>query len=68
MKPLLLGESLEHLIDHRGKTPLKLGSDFISSGVPVASAVLVKNGSLVLDNARCVDHATYERWMTVPMK
>lgn len=65
---LVLGESLEALIDHRGKTPAKLGSDFVDSGVPVASALLVKNGQLDLTDARYVDLATFERWMPIQIK
>lgn len=65
---LVLGESLDVLIDHRGKTPGKLGTDFVESGVPVASAILVKNGRLDLTEARFVDHATWKRWMGVPTR
>lgn len=63
MRELILGDSIECLIDHRGKTPKKLGSDFMDDGVPVASALLVKDGKLDLDNARSVDFETFERWM-----
>lgn len=65
---LVLGESLEVLIDHRGKTPGKLGVNFVDSGVPVASAILVRDGCLDLTEARSVDHATWLRWMGVPTK
>lgn len=65
---LVLGESLEVLIDHRGKTPRKLGTDFVDSGVAVASAILVKNGRLDLSEARFVDEATWRRWMGVPTR
>ncbi|NYI80628.1 restriction endonuclease subunit S [Nocardioides panzhihuensis] len=68
MRDLILGESLEALIDHRGKTPAKLGSDFQADGVPVASAILVKNGRLDLSDARFVDSKTYARWMGVPTR
>lgn len=63
---LVLGDSLEVLIDHRGKTPGKLGSEFTTSGVPVASAILVKDGRLDLSEARFVDESTWKRWMGVP--
>ncbi|MBM7819178.1 type I restriction enzyme S subunit [Cellulosimicrobium cellulans] len=63
-----LEEALEVLIDHRGKTPRKLGSDFVSEGVPVASAILVRDGVLDLSEARFVDEETYSRWMPVPVK
>ena len=68
MNLLRLGDSLEVLIDHRGKTPKKLGSDFTVTGVPVASAILVANGSLDLSNARCVPEQTWRRWMSVPTR
>jgi len=63
-----LEEALEVLIDHRGKTPRKLGSDFVSEGVPVASAILVRDGVLDLSEARYVDEETYSRWMPIPVK
>lgn len=68
MNELVLGDSLEQLIDHRGKTPKKLGTDFVECGVPVASAVLVKDGRLDLDEARCVSEATFRRWMAIPTR
>ena len=66
MRTLKLGEALEEIIDHRGKTPKKLGASFTDSGVPVASAQLVANGVLDLSTARCVSAETYEAWMKVP--
>lgn len=68
MNNLALGESLELLVDHRGKTPKKLNTDFTLSGVPVASAIMVKDGRLNLYGARCVDQETYVRWMGKPMR
>jgi type I restriction enzyme, S subunit len=68
VKNLVLGDSLEALIDHRGKTPRKLGSDFVETGVPVASAILVKDGRLDLREARYVDSEIFRRWMTVPTR
>lgn len=65
MKELVLGDSLEVLIDHRGKTPKKLGADFVEDGVPVASAILVNNGTLNLDDARYVSEDVYRKWMPV---
>lgn len=65
---LVLGESLDVLIDHRGKTPRKLGTDFVDAGVPVASAILVNNGRLDLSAARFVDAETWRRWMAVPTR
>lgn len=69
MREAPLGDVLEVLIDHRGKTPKKLGGDFQLSGVPVASAVHVKYGRLTLPpDARCVSEAMYRRWMSVPVR
>ena len=68
MKLLNLGESLEVLIDHRGKTPKKLGADFTDNGIPVASAILVKHGVLDLSDARYVSEQTYHEWMKVPVR
>jgi type I restriction enzyme S subunit len=64
-----LGELLEVLIDHRGKTPKKLGGDFTTVGIPVASAINVKSGRVVFDSApRCVDLEMFDRWMPVRLK
>ena len=63
MSDIVLAEALEELIDHRGKTPTKLGAEFTTSGVPVASAIMVKDGRLDLSEARFVDQSTYGRWM-----
>jgi type I restriction enzyme S subunit len=64
-----LGELLEVLIDHRGKTPKKLGGDFVSVGIPVASAVNVKSGRLLFEGApRCVTPEMFERWMPVRLR
>lgn len=68
MRELVLGDALDQLIDHRGKTPRKLGADFVDTGVPVASALLVKNGRLNLEEARYVDTGTFERWMPAPTR
>lgn len=65
MNHLVLGDSLEALLDHRGKTPKKLGGDFEASGVPVASALLVRDGRLDLSDARFVSEAMYAKWMPV---
>jgi type I restriction enzyme S subunit len=68
MPELILGDSLEVLIDHRGKTPKKLGGNFTPSGVPVASAMLVQDGRLRLNEARFVPEEMYQRWMQVPAR
>jgi type I restriction enzyme S subunit len=68
MSELVLGNALEIIIDHRGKTPKKLGGDFTNIGVPVASALLVRDGRLHLDEARHVSTEIYRRWMRVPTR
>jgi len=65
---LELGSSLDVLIDHRGKTPKKLGGDFESAGVPVASALLVRDGRLDLSQARFVSPELYRKWMPEPVR
>jgi type I restriction enzyme S subunit len=65
----LLGDVLEVLIDHRGKTPRKLGGDFVSTGIQVASAINVKSGRLVFEGApRCVTPEMFARWMPVRLR
>jgi type I restriction enzyme S subunit len=56
------------LIDHRGKTPKKLGGDWTDDGVPVYSAMHVKDGRLQPEGARRVSWEMYERWMKVPLE
>ena len=52
------------IIDYRGKTPKKLGSDWAESGIPAVSAKNVKGGRLVRpDTMRFVDDELYEKWM-----
>jgi type I restriction enzyme S subunit len=64
-----LDELLEDVLDRRGVTPLKLGSDFTNAGHRVISAKLMKNGciDLTADEARFVDTVTYKRWMKTPL-
>lgn len=65
---LELGRALQHLFDHRGRTPKKLGSEFTSAGVQVISAKLVSGGRLNLDRERrFVTPGIYERWMPVKL-
>src|SRR5687767_12876723 len=67
---LPLEEVLSDLIDRRGVTPLKLGSDFADHGHRVISAKLVKSGRLDMgaDAARYVDTPTFARWMKTPLR
>jgi type I restriction enzyme S subunit len=68
MKELILGESLDELIDYRGRTPKKMGANYTAQGVPVASALSVDNGVLNLARARFVSEETYRKWMSVPIQ
>jgi type I restriction enzyme S subunit len=60
-----LDELVEDILDRRGVTPTKLGSDFCDAGHRVISAKLMKDHRLDLsaDDARYVDALTYRRWM-----
>lgn len=68
MLELNLGASLELLVDHRGKTPKKLGGDFVLSGVPVISAQAVVTGRVQWDDLRCVTEEMADKWMPQPMR
>lgn len=64
-----LGNLLDDVIDRRGITPLKLGSDYTQAGHRVISAKLIKNGivDLTADEPRFVNSDTYARWMRTPL-
>jgi type I restriction enzyme S subunit len=64
-----LEELVDDILDRRGVTPLKLGSDFTSAGHRVISAKLMKESRLDLsaDEPRFVDATTYKRWMQSPL-
>ncbi|MFP3523853.1 restriction endonuclease subunit S [Pantoea sp. SIMBA_072] len=52
------------IIDHRGKTPKKLGGDWSEDGYPAISAKNIKNGRLVRHDAiKYVDPELYKKWM-----
>ena len=64
-----LGECIELIIDHRGKTPKKLGSDWVNVGIPTISANNVNDGKLVaLDSIRYVTQEVYKKWMREKVK
>lgn len=59
-----LEELLEVIIDHRGKTPKKLGGDWSEKGIKAISAKNIKNLELVnLENMNMVDIEMYNKWM-----
>lgn len=65
MKEAPLETLLDVLIDHRGKTPKKLGGDFTDSGVRVVSAIHIKQGRVNWEErSRFVSEEMYERWMS----
>lgn len=67
--PIPLGEALAVIIDHRGKTPRKLGGDFTAHGVPVVSAIHVKNGRIDWSQReRFVSESMFHKWMPVKLK
>jgi type I restriction enzyme, S subunit len=65
-----LSDLVEDILDRRGVTPLKLGSDFTTSGYRVISAKLIKDRrvDLAADEARFVDADTYAKWMRTPLQ
>lgn len=67
---LPLSELLELIIDHRGKTPNKMGFDgFSQSGVPVLSAKHVKTDGLIdVESMRYASPEMYKKWMTVEVQ
>jgi len=62
-KDLILGDSLDLLIDNRGKNP-----PFTSQGVPVVSGMAVGGGRLDLTVAKAVSTETWKRWMPAPTR
>lgn len=68
MRTTTLEEVLEEIIDHRGRTPKKLGADFTNAGVPVISAKLIRQGAIDFENVRFVSHETWEKWMPLPLQ
>lgn len=65
---IALGDALAALIDHRGKTPKKLGGDWSSTGHRVVSAINIKDGRVDDNDHHYVSDALYERWMKVPLQ
>lgn len=64
-----LGDCIELIIDHRGKTPKKLGSDWVNNGIKTISAKNVNGGKLVNeDSIRCVTYDIYKKWMKEDVK
>ena len=64
-----LEDLVNNILDRRGVTPRKLGSDFVSAGHRVISAKVIKGCRLDLaaDEPRFVDAVTYQKWMKSPL-
>jgi type I restriction enzyme S subunit len=64
-----LGDLVEEIVDRRGITPLKLGSDFVPTGYRVISAKAIKGRrvDLAADEPRFVNAETYHKWMKTPL-
>lgn len=60
---LTLGESLELLIDNRGKNP-----PYTNAGIPCVSGMSVTTQGLDLTKARFIDEETWHEWMPQPMR
>ncbi len=57
-------EATALIIDYRGRTPKKMGSDWSESGVPAVSAKNVKGGRLVRPEMfNFVSEELFEKWM-----
>lgn len=63
-----LGDALETLIDHRGKTPKKLGGDWSSYGHRVISAINIKDSRVDANDHHYVSDELYRRWMKEPLQ
>ncbi len=63
-RTLSLGECVTLCIDHRGKTPTKLGGEWAEAGYRALSAKNIKTGSIVQHDAiRYVNETLYRKWM-----
>ncbi len=64
-----LTDCLVNIIDYRGKTPKKLGSDWAEFGYRAISANNVKfDGLIKLDSIKFLDEKTYSKWMKDEIK
>lgn len=62
-----LEEFLTLIIDHRGKTPKKLGGDWSESGHRVISAINMKNSRVDGNDHHYVDDEIFAKWMKIPV-
>ena len=61
---IVLGDIISLVIDYRGKTPKKLGSNWSTNGYRALSAKNIKTGQIVqLESIHFADQDLYKRWM-----
>lgn len=64
-----IGTLSAQIIDHRGKTPKKLGGVWVDDGIPAISAKNIKSGRIVRkDTIKFVDEFLYKKWMKLPLE
>lgn len=64
-----LENCVDLIIDHRGKTPKKLGGCWSLMGIPAISAKNIKNGKLIRpETFKFVNQALYEKWMKIELQ
>lgn len=64
-----LQDCLKAVIDNRGVTPHKRGTEWQDSGIPVLSANNVKTSGLQkLDEIRYIPEKVYSSWMKIPLE
>ena len=64
-----LNDIISLVIDYRGKTPKKLGSDWSENGIRALSAKNIKTGKIIReDTIRYVDNDLYNKWMKEEIK
>lgn len=68
-KEIYLSDITDVVIDYRGKTPKKLGGEWIEKGYKALSAKNIKTGKIVqIDTIRFVDEDLYRKWMKEEVK
>jgi type I restriction enzyme S subunit len=59
-----INDCVSLIIDYRGKTPKKLGMDWISDGIPALSAKNIKNGNIIREDSMYYGgEELYKVWM-----
>ena len=68
-KTTTLEQVIDLVIDHRGKTPTKMGGEWADKGHRALSAKNIKDGRVVQEEQiRFVDEALYKKWMPVEIQ